>query len=109
MPEPIITPVAQRSSSVSGHPAGILHRLGRGDHREMDEAVHLLLVLDRDPLGDVELAVGLGAGRHLAGDLAGRSLVSKDWIAPIPHLAVDQPAPDMLDADAERAGDAHAR
>ena len=38
------------------HPAGILDRLGARDHRQMDEAIHLLLVLDRDPLVDIQSA-----------------------------------------------------
>ena len=59
MPEPIITPVAQRSSSVCGTQPESSIASRAGDHREMDEAIHLLLVLDRDPLGDVEVAIGL--------------------------------------------------
>ena len=56
MPEPIITPVAQRSSSVSGVQPESSTASVAATMAEMDEAVHLLLVLDRDPLGDVEAA-----------------------------------------------------
>ena len=32
------------------YPARVLNRFGSRDHGQMDEAIHFLLVLDRDPL-----------------------------------------------------------
>ena len=40
--------------------------------------------------------------------LQGRSLVSKDWIAPMPDSRVHQAPPDVLNAQAQGTGDAHA-
>ena len=92
-----------------GLPAGILDRLGGGDQGEMDEPVHLLLVLNRDPFGDVEPPVGLAAMRDLARDLAGQVLHIEGLNRGDARFAVDQPLPYMRHADAEWTGDAHAR
>ncbi len=74
----------------------------------MDETVHFLEVLGRDPLGQVEPAVLARAGGHLPSDLGGQVLRVEGLDRADAALAGDEPLPDRLDADAERAGDAHA-
>ena len=109
MPEPIITPVAQRSSSVSGSQPESSTASVAATRAILDEAVHLLLVLDRDPLGDVELALGLaGPAGSARRSSHGRSVDVEGLDGADAGFAVEQALPDMLHAQAERAGDAHA-
>src|SRR3984957_12250185 len=90
-------------------PTGILDRLAGSDHAEVDEPVHLLLVLHRDPLADVKPALGLHAGRHLASHLAWQVLGVECLNRPNTRFAVDQASPDMLDPEPEGTGNPHAR
>ena len=91
------------------HPSRVRHRLAAGDHPQMDEAIHLLLVLDRYPLIDVQAAGGAAPRRHLARHLAGQVLGIECLDRADPGFGIDQPAPDMFDAHAQGTGNAHAR
>src|SRR6185437_5163194 len=60
-----------------------------------------------DPFGEVELVLGLGPRRHLAGDLAGQILRVEAANSADAGLAVDEPLPDVLDAYPEWRDHAH--
>src|SRR2546430_63119 len=75
----------------------------------MDEPVHLLLVLHRDPFPDIQPPLGPYAGGHLARHLAGQILGVEGLDRPNARFAVDQASPDMLDPDPEGTGNPHAR
>ena len=79
MPEPISTPVRQRSSSVFRHPAGIRHRLLRGRQAEDDEIVDAALFLGIDPLIGIERAVAAVAARHVARDACAGKIVRLEF------------------------------
>ncbi len=108
MPEPIITPVAQRSSSPSGCQPASSTASAAAAMARLDEAVHLLDFLGGDILRRVELAVRPGAERHLAGDFAGQVADVEGLDGADPRLAGEQPAPDPLHPDAEGTDDPHA-
>ncbi len=101
MPEPIITPVRSRSVLVLGLPAGILDRLLRRGQRKDDELVHLALLLGRDPVVGIEGAGRGLAARHLAGDLRRQVGDVERLDRADARLALDEPLPDALGADAE--------
>ena len=75
----------------------------------MDEAIHLLLVLDRYPLVDIETARLLETRRHLPSNLARRILGIKRRDDADAGFSINETTPDVLYANAEGTGDAHAR
>src|ERR1700723_804420 len=88
-------------------PAGILHRLRRRDDAVVDEAIHLLDFLDRDPFGQVKFPLSDGTRRHLAGNF-GRQLRGVEGLnGADPGLSVDHPLPDMFAPTPQRADDSH--
>ena len=107
MPEPIITPVAQRSGSSSGRqPEEATASSAATSASWMKRSIF------RWSLGGIHSARSSPPSAFVPGGawpaiLAGSSLTSKDWMAEMPESAVDQALPDQLDADAERADDAH--
>src|ERR1700691_3052202 len=74
----------------------------------MDETVHLLLVLDRDPFADVEFSVSLDARGNLTGDLARQIIDARPLDRGDARFGVQQAPPHVLNAKPERTDDPHA-
>ncbi len=109
MPEPIRTPVRQRSSSVLGSQPESRHRLLGGRQSVDDEIIHAPLFLGIDPLVGIEAAVAAIAARHLTGDAVGRSSVLNLRDQAGAGLAGEQARPGLLDATSQRRDKTQAR
>ncbi len=91
-----------------GRPLGILDRLGGGGHRIDDKAVHLALVLGRDPVIGVEQPGGGFAARHLGGNPRRQVGDIEGLDRAHPRSPGDQALPVALEADAEGRHQPHA-
>ena len=101
MPEPMSTPVRSCFSAVSAssrHPSSAC--VG-GRHGVDDEVVDLALLLRLHPIVGIELALGRGAARNEAGDLAGEVVDLELLDAARAALPGDQRSPRGLDAAAD--------
>ena len=89
-----------------GLPAGVLERLRGRRHAVDDEVVDLALLLGLHPVVGIEVALGLGAARNEAGDLAGEVGDLELLDAAGAAVASDQPRPARIDAASERRHEA---
>ena len=108
MPEPIMTPVRSRSSSLSGCQPESSTACTAAAMRIDDELVHPALVLRGDPVVGVEQPRFAVAARHLPGDARRQVGDIERLDRADPRFARDKAAPDVIEADAERRHEPHA-